>query len=127
MIPAIRKALPLLALALGYGCMPSPTLTPLPAPATSADSGRAGGLHVTVKPYAEVIPKDAKTRVGLFITHRVGDSLYFEIPRRELDRDMLLVGRLARTVRWTRAIRSAHTVATNSVSARSGGSVPAIA
>jgi hypothetical protein len=28
--------------------------------------------------------------------HRVGDKLYFEIPRRELDKDMLIVGRYAR-------------------------------
>ncbi|MDQ2668956.1 MAG: zinc-dependent metalloprotease, partial [Gemmatimonadota bacterium] len=82
--------------------MPSPTLTPAPvagsvAGANPADSGRAGGPHVTVKPYAKVIPKDAKTRTGLFTTHRVGDTLYFEIPRPELNRDMLLVGRYART------------------------------
>jgi hypothetical protein len=33
---------------------------------------------------------------GLFNVHRVGSKLYFEIPSRELDRDMLLVGRYAR-------------------------------
>lgn len=32
----------------------------------------------------------------MFIVHRVGDKLYFEIPARELNRDMLLVGRYAR-------------------------------
>ena len=37
------------------------------------------------------------TRAGLFTTHRLGDTLYFEIPRRELGRDLLLVGRFART------------------------------
>ncbi|MDQ2889245.1 MAG: zinc-dependent metalloprotease [Gemmatimonadota bacterium] len=83
---------------ISIACMPSPTLTPAPLPGSSAaDSGHAGGPHVTVKPYAEVIPKDAKTRAGLFRTHRVGDTLYFEIPRQELNRDMLLVGRYART------------------------------
>lgn len=40
--------------------------------------------------------KAAQTRVGLFTTHRLGDTLLFEIPRRELNRDMLLVGRFAR-------------------------------
>ncbi|MDQ6737897.1 MAG: zinc-dependent metalloprotease [Gemmatimonadota bacterium] len=100
MIPAnrARAFVPMLALVLAYGCMPSPTLTPLPASSGNpADSGRAGGPHVTVKPYAEVIPKNAQTRSGLFVTHRVGDTLYFEIPPRELNRDMLLVGRFART------------------------------
>ena len=34
--------------------------------------------------------------MGLFNTHRLGDTLFFEIPRREFNRDMLLVGRFAR-------------------------------
>ncbi|MEO7366412.1 MAG: zinc-dependent metalloprotease, partial [Gemmatimonadaceae bacterium] len=50
-----------------------------------------------LRPYVRVITRDAKTRRGLFVTHRVGDKLYFEIPRRELNRDLLLVGRLARS------------------------------
>ena len=82
--------------------MPVPALAPVRAQVTSpdssaSDSGRAGGPHVSVKPYAEVITKNARTRTGLFTTHRVGDTLYFEIPSREFDRDMLLVGRYART------------------------------
>ena len=39
---------------------------------------------------ASVQPRDhrgGKTRRGLFITHRVGDRLYFEIPARELNKD----------------------------------------
>ena len=32
----------------------------------------------------------------MFAVHRVGDKLYFEIPRRELSKDMLLVGRFDR-------------------------------
>jgi len=32
----------------------------------------------------------------LFDVHRVGDRLFFEIPRRELNKDMLMVGRYAR-------------------------------
>lgn len=77
--------------------MPSPTLTPIPAGNSAAsDSGRAGGPHTTVKAYSEVIPKTARTNSGLFTTHRVGDTLYFEIPRSELGKDMLLVGRYAR-------------------------------
>ncbi|MGH9422121.1 MAG: DUF5117 domain-containing protein, partial [Thermoanaerobaculia bacterium] len=45
------------------------------------------------KPYSRVITKDAKTRAGMFKTHIVGDKLYFEIPAKELNKDMLLVGR----------------------------------
>jgi hypothetical protein len=53
---------------------------------------RVSGL----KPYSKLIPKTARSSGGLFWTHRVGDTLYFEIPRRELNKDMLLVGRFAR-------------------------------
>jgi len=49
-----------------------------------------------VRPYASVVPHDATARRGLFIVHRVGDRLLFEIPRSALSVDMLQVGRLAR-------------------------------
>ncbi|MGI8548783.1 MAG: zinc-dependent metalloprotease, partial [Gemmatimonadaceae bacterium] len=62
----------------------------------SADSGHSGAPHSAVKPYDEVITKEAKTRSGMFKTHRVGDALFFEIAPAELNRDMLLVGRYAR-------------------------------
>ena len=56
--------------------------------AEAADSAeRAAGL----KPYAKVIPTRARTTNGLFRTHCAGDTLYFEIPRHELNKDMLLV------------------------------------
>jgi len=61
--------------------------------AEAADSAeRAAGL----KPYSKVITARARTTDGMFRTHRLGDTLYFEIPRRELNKDMLLVGRFAR-------------------------------
>src|SRR5678815_5851111 len=49
-----------------------------------------------IRDSAKVITARARTTDGLFRTHRVGDTLFFEIPRRELNRDMLLVGRFAR-------------------------------
>ena len=45
------------------------------------------------RPYNRVITREAKTQRGMFVVHQVGDRLYFEIPPKELDRDMLLVGR----------------------------------
>ncbi len=60
-----------------------------------AGAGRAGGAG-TPRPYDRVITSDAKTRRGLFNVHRIGDRLLFEIPRRELKRDQLLIGRFAR-------------------------------
>ncbi|MBA3343291.1 MAG: zinc-dependent metalloprotease [Gemmatimonadaceae bacterium] len=61
-----------------------------------ADSVEKAEAATGLKPYAKVITSAAQTRHGLFSTHRIGDTLYFEIPRRELERDMLLVGRFAR-------------------------------
>jgi hypothetical protein len=48
------------------------------------------------RPYNRVVTAGAKTRRGLFSTHRVGDVLYFEIPSKELSKDMLVVGRYNR-------------------------------
>jgi hypothetical protein len=67
----------------------SPTAGPIQGAAT--DSAR--GLATGPKPYPKVITKEAKTRSGMFKTHVVGEKLYFEIPSKELDKDMLLVGR----------------------------------
>src|SRR6266513_1131071 len=59
------------------------------------DSARGGGA-AQPRPYNRVITRDAKTRRGMFAVHRVNDKLYFEIPRKELNKDMLLVGRFTR-------------------------------
>ena len=45
------------------------------------------------KEYSEVITEDAVTKVGMFDVHEVGDDLFFEIPRSELDTEMLLIQR----------------------------------
>ncbi len=72
---------------------PEPKKTPAQL---RADSIRKADAAAGLKPYDSVITARAQTRVGLFRTHRLGDTLYFEIPRSELGRDMLLVGRFAR-------------------------------
>ncbi len=48
------------------------------------------------KEYAEIITEEAESTVGLFSTHRVGDKYYFEVPLDMLDKDMLLVSRVAK-------------------------------
>jgi Met-zincin/Domain of unknown function (DUF5117)/Domain of unknown function (DUF5118) len=48
------------------------------------------------QPYRRVVPANAQTKSGLFITHRVGDKLLFEIPTHELGKDLLIVGRFDR-------------------------------
>ena len=100
------------------GSTPAPEPAPTPAPTQTATRpngipqgipggapqdttgralGGAGGPPAAApRPYNRVITSEAKTRRGLFSTHRVGDRLYFEIPAKELNKDELIVGRYAR-------------------------------
>ena len=112
-------------LALVAGCTqapaaPPPVPVPAPVPARpvqaappggvqgggrggAADStgapGGGGGPAATPRPrpYNRVITAEAKTRRGLFLVHQLNDRLYFEIPEREFGKDMLIVGRFARS------------------------------
>jgi hypothetical protein len=124
----------LVLLALTAGCStgaPAPTAPapqPRPAPA-AADAERQPGAETEAarpggqaaqgqpRPYARVITPNAQTQRGLFITHRIGDRVFFEIPRNELNQDQIVLIRTAaggpntgffgggatRYVRWERA------------------------
>ena len=50
-----------------------------------------------IRPYDEVITAEAESDPGVFTVHWVDDQLYYEIPNEMLDREMLLVSRIART------------------------------
>ncbi|HEY8309737.1 MAG TPA: zinc-dependent metalloprotease, partial [Gemmatimonadaceae bacterium] len=99
--------------ALASGCAhnappPASAAAPIPSGATAASPGALATAprdstarpsatgEARPRPYNRVITSEAKTRRGLFLVHRVGDKQYFEIPSRELNKDMLLVGRYAR-------------------------------
>jgi hypothetical protein len=58
---------------------------------TPASPKKNNGL----KSYNEVITSQAVTDTGLFNTHKVGEKLYFEIPLELMEKDMLLVSRIA--------------------------------
>jgi hypothetical protein len=94
---------------------PAPTPTPAtipaqPAPGVPQGGGRGGGAAqgdstgggrgaaapAQPRPYNRVITAEAKTKRGLFAVHQLNDRTYFEIPARELGKDMLIVGRYAR-------------------------------
>lgn len=51
-----------------------------------------------IKPYKEVITKEAVTDEGLFKVHQVEDKHYFEIPDSLLQREILAVSRISGTV-----------------------------
>lgn len=50
----------------------------------------------SIKDYNKVITKDAISDEGLFTVHKVDKKYYFEIPNKYLNKDMLLVSRLAK-------------------------------
>ena len=111
---ALASALAMLAGSVS--CRSAASSAPAPAPArgavqtaradtggipgdTTTGAGRAGGAASGTpapRPYSRVVTSQAQTRRGLFAVHRVGDRLLFEIPRGELNKDMLMVGRYAR-------------------------------
>jgi hypothetical protein len=49
------------------------------------------------RPYEEVITAEARTDEGVFKVHRVGDDVFYEIPKAELGKDFLWVNQIKRT------------------------------
>lgn len=111
------------ALAAGCARQATPAPTPAPpaanqAPASPADqeagqtppAGQAGAQGRAPRPYGQVIPPRAVSRDGMFRTHMVDERLYFEIPRQELGKEMILLirnmagvgGAPTRHYRWER-------------------------
>jgi hypothetical protein len=64
---------------------------PTPPPQTGGRGGRGGP-----RPFNQVITSDARTDNGIFKVHRVGETIYYEIPRSELGKDFLWVTRIKR-------------------------------
>src|SRR5687768_10223778 len=99
--------------ALAQAPMPMPTTgQPMP-PAGQPARPRPG----QPKPYKDVITAEAKSDAGMFLVHRIGDKIYYEIPENRFNRVMLWTTEIAqvptgfgyggtavgdRVVRWTR-------------------------
>ena len=74
--------------------------TPEPAAVqaqTPLQGGRGGGRGGGPRPYNQVITNEAKTDDGIFKVHRIGDTIYYEIPKSELGKDFLWVTQIKRT------------------------------
>ena len=86
-----KVALFLLATILLTGCSVfRPSSDGTPAKVDSAGA-KPGGAAAAMKPYSQVITKEAKSDTGIFVIHRIKDKLYFEIPKKELKKEFLLV------------------------------------
>jgi Met-zincin/Domain of unknown function (DUF5117)/Domain of unknown function (DUF5118) len=68
-----------------------------PEQQTTGRGGRGGNQAPAPRPYAQVITSAAKTDEGIFKVHRVGETLYYEIPKSELDKDFLWVTQIKKT------------------------------
>ena len=88
------KKIPLFgALALAF--MSCQTQKPVSVKTSDSVQNPIKKTKSNIKAYNEVITSEAQSDEGLFTTHRVGDKLYFEIPLNLLEKDMLLVSRIA--------------------------------
>ena len=82
---------------------PPPTPTPQTPPAAGQAPGQGPGGRPTPpegpKPYREVITALATTDSGVFIIHRLGEKLFYEIPRNMFGREFLIIADARGTVR----------------------------
>jgi hypothetical protein len=91
--------LPILLLSLTAGVIAQGRQGGGAAPAADTTNRRAGALpaqRAQPKPYKSVITDKALTRNGLFKVHKIDDKYYFEIPDSILNREILVVARVAK-------------------------------
>lgn len=67
-----------------------PVVTGIPRPGLTPPSAEP-------QPYEKVITKDAKSKKGIFTVHQVKDKYYYEIPKKEFNKEFLWVAQIART------------------------------
>lgn len=79
---------------LGIGSKPS---AETPAGAPSGAPGARAKANGGIKAFDDVIKEGATSDEGLFTVHKVEEKYYYEIPDSLLDREMLMVSRIART------------------------------
>jgi hypothetical protein len=67
---------------------------------TGTGFGRGGGNAAVVpdpQPYDRVITKDAKTSKGMFTVHQIKERYYYEIPKSELNKELLWNTQISKT------------------------------
>ncbi len=84
--------------------VPAPPPAPVRQDTTRATNGaRQQPQDVTApKPYNQVITQGATTDSGVFIVHRIGEKLFYEIPKAMFGREFLLVADQRGTIRGVR-------------------------
>ncbi len=95
-IPAVLMAILGVGVAGASDTAHAATARPFIQEPSDSTSTEQSGEH-EIRPYGEVITEEAESDPGVFTVHWVGDKLYYEIPNNLLEREMLLVSRIART------------------------------
>jgi hypothetical protein len=76
---------------------PATPASEAPAPASAAAAKPPAAGEAEIKAYDKVITKQAKSDPGLFTVHRIKDKVFYEIPKKELGKELLWVSQIART------------------------------
>jgi hypothetical protein len=84
------------AFSLGFVPLASAQDTPPPPQQEPQQQGRRDPAPEP-RPYDRVITREAKSDTGIFTVHRIGDRLYYEIPKGELGKEFLWVSQIAKT------------------------------
>ena len=93
--PATLALLLALGAALAAPSRLSALSSPIP-PQEQEEAGEEEEDQEATKSYSDVITEDAITSEGLFDTHMIDRDLFYEIPLDLMDREMLLLTRIAR-------------------------------
>src|SRR5258708_40364536 len=65
-------------------------------------AGGRGGANAALptpnpQPYERVVSKDAKSKKGLFAVHQIGERFFYEIPKAELNKQLLWNTQISKT------------------------------
>src|SRR5262245_41016488 len=85
------------ALVAIVAALPASAQEPAGPPGPQEQPQQRGAAAAEPRPYDRVITKDAKSDDGVFTVHRIGDRIFYEIPKAMLDREFLWVSQIART------------------------------
>jgi hypothetical protein len=94
-ISYLLKTLLLFLAALNIGLSQGAKTTTTSTTAANGENASEKKPEKKAKDYQQIITKDAVSSKGLFISHKVGEKFYFEIPKKYLGKEMLLVSRIA--------------------------------
>ena len=85
------------SLALLHSCAISFKISSIKKNSTSETNPKPKPKKNGIKPYSEVITKDAISDEGLFKVHKIEADYYYEIPDSLFEKEMLMVSRISKT------------------------------